>query len=357
MGKELFSRLQARFGKVKSSRASDGHYEYSICCPFPHKSHKDNHFHLSIHSEKGVYRCWSCNRRGHVSDLISTDGVEFQQPRETVAAITSVDSLRKIPDPFDVGRGGGLIPVDQLPPDHPAITYLTRTRKRPFSPSELAGVFGVFYCNIGRVFGKGTINYDTSNTLIFPVYWRDHRPPHNPVVIGWQSRLFYDPDKLNDSECNAYGLQRDEKGEWIRPPKYFTSPGFDKGRVLYNYFNARKYPFVVVTEGVFDCFSVGPQAVSLFGKMPTEQQANLLITYWPEIILLLDPDAAREMRQLLEAFGRAAKVTAVLLKGAKDAGDLPREEIWKQVSEKTERDHLRCHAAIRSLQPEYASNN
>ena len=357
MSKELFSRLQARFGKVKSSRASDGHVEFSICCPFSHKNHKDSHFHLSIHSEKGVYRCWSCNRRGHVSDLISTDGVEFQQPREVVAAITNVDSLRKIPEPFDIGRGGGLIPVDQLPPDHPAITYLTKTRKRPFPPSELARVFGVFYCNIGRIFGRGTCNYDTSNTLIFPVYWRDHRPPHNPVVIGWQSRLLYDPSKLNDSECNAYGLQRDEKGEWIRPPKYFTSPGLDKGRVLYNYLNARQYPYVVVTEGVFDCFSVGPQAVSLFGKTPTELQVNLLQTYWDEVILLLDPDASKEMKEAYRRLSLSVRVTYVPLTGAKDAGDLLREELWRQIARKIEIDRLQGRATIRMLEPELVSNN
>jgi hypothetical protein len=246
--------------------------------------------------------------------------------------------------------------VDQLPDDHPAIVYLTRIRKRPFDPQELARTFGVFYCNIGRVFGKGTINYDTSNTLVFPVYWRDHQPPYQPIVIGWQSRLLYDPAKLTDAECAAYGLQKDERGEWIRPPKYFTSPGLDKGRVLYNYLNARNYSFVVVTEGVFDAFSVGPSAVCLFGKTPTETQLNLLKTYWEDIILLLDPDAHKEMRATFEHLSRSVKVTAVLLEGQKDAGDMERGEIWRQIAKKIEADRRYSKAALAGLKLEEVNN-
>ena len=359
MSDQLLRRLQARYGKVRIARSGDGHVEWRMNCPYSHKNHRDTHFHLYINPEKGVFKCWSCGRKGHISELVDATDVEFKQVQETIAAITSVDSLRKIPDPFDIGKGGGLIPVDQLPPDHPALVYLTRIRKRPFDPQELARTFGVFYCNIGRVFGKGSINYDTTNTLIFPVYWRDHRPPYNPVVIGWQSRLLYDPDKLNDTQCSAYGLQRDEKGAWIRPPKYLTSPGFDKGRVLYNYANARQYPYVVVTEGVFDCFSVGPQAVSLFGKTPTETQLNLLKSYWDDVILLLDPDAGREMRGIFEHLSRSVRVTFVMLEGQKDAGDMPREELWRQIARKIENDRLSGRIAVNALnlQPELVSAN
>jgi DNA primase len=188
------------------------------------------------------------------------------------------------------------------------------------------------------------------------VYWRDHQPPHQPIVIGWQSRLLYDPAKLNDSECSAYGLQRDEQGKWIRPPKYFTSPGLDKGRVLYNYLNARNYPFVVVTEGVFDAFSVGPSAVSLFGKTPTEKQVNLIQTYWDEVILLLDPDANTEMRAAYRRLTLSVRVIHVPLTGAKDAGDMPREEIWRQIARKIEADCRYSKSALASLKIEELTN-
>lgn len=356
MSDQLLVRLQNKYGKIKTARSSDGHVEFKLCCPFPHSKHRDTNFHLYVNPVKRVYHCWSCGRRGRISDLIEADDLEFQQPIERVAAITDVGSLSRVPDPFDSGKGGGLIPVDQLASDHPAIVYLTKVRKRPFDPQELTHTFGVFYCNIGRVFGKGTINYDTTNTLVFPVYWRDHQPPHQPIVIGWQSRLLYDPAKLNDSECSAYGLQRDEQGKWIRPPKYFTSPGLDKGRVLYNYLNARNYPFVVVTEGVFDAFSVGPSAVCLFGKTPTETQLNLLKTYWDSVIILLDPDARKEMRETCNKLSCAVRVTAVLLEGEKDAGDMPREEIWRQIARKIEADCRYSKSALASLKIEELTN-
>jgi hypothetical protein len=356
MSNQLLIRLQNKYGKIKTGRSGDGHVEFKLCCPFPHSKHRDTNFHLYVNPAKGVYRCWSCGRRGRVADLIEANDLEFQQPVEKVVAVTDVDSLRRVPEPFDGGKGGGLIPVDQLPADHPAIVYLTRIRKRPFDPQELARTFGVFYCNIGRVFGKGTINYDTTNTLIFPVYWRDHRPPYRPMVIGWQSRLLYDPAKLSDAECSAYGLQRNERGEWIRPPKYFTSPGLDKGRALYNYLNARNHSFVVVTEGVFDAFSVGPSAVCLFGKTPTEYQLNLIKTYWSDVILLLDPDARKEMWEAFGNLSRSVRVTSVLLEGHKDAGDMSREEIWRQIAKKIEADQRYSRAAIAGLNLEALTN-
>jgi DNA primase len=171
------------------------------------------------------------------------------------------------------------------------------------------------------------------------------------VVVGWQSRLLYDPGKLTENEYSDYGFQRDEKGEWIVPPKYFTSPGMEKGRVLYNYTNARNYDYVVVTEGVFDAFSVGPCAVSLFGKAPTEAQMRLLKTYWERVIMLLDPgDADMEMERAMHELQRSVKVTVVTLQGTKDAGDLPREEVWRQIAEQIKQDEMKIGAAVNSFE-------
>lgn len=351
MNPQLLNLLRTKFQRVRQTKASDGHIEYRICCPYcPSKGHgPDRKFKLYIHGVNGKFQCWRCSERGHVRSLVGdAANLNLEQIDQTVTSVTDVRQLDRIPPPYDL-NGGGLIPLTQLDHDHPAILYLTRLRNRPFDPVELTSVFGVCYCNKGRVFGKGAINFDTTNTLIFPLYWPDPKGEGRQVVIGWQSRLLYNPDKLTENEYADYGFKRDEKGEWIVPPKYFTSPGMEKGRVLYNYINARMYDYVVVTEGVFDAFSVGPCAVSLFGKSPTEAQMRLLKTYWSRVIMLLDPgDADKEMARAMAELQRSVQVTVVKLTGTKDAGDLPREAVWEQIAKQIREDEMALGAIAAS---------
>jgi hypothetical protein len=343
MSQQLLNKLRLKFQRVRPGKGGDGHVEYRICCPFCPSRGKtpDRKFKLWINANNGKYRCWRCEARGHASNLIGeVEGLTISADTTMAASVTSAETLDKIPPPYAIN--GGLIPIDRLPQDHPAILYLTRIRKRTFDPVELSQVFGVCYCDRGRVFGKGKINFNTSNTLVFPLYWMDIKN-NRPVVIGWQSRLLYNPDDLTETEYAEYGYQRDEAGDWIIPPKYFTSPGMEKGRVLYNYMNARAFDYVVVTEGVFDAFSVGPCAVSLFGKAPTDAQIRTLRNYWNHVIMLLDPgDADAEMEKALQILRLSIAVTVVHLEGTKDAGDLPRDEVWRQIAAQIKEDELKA---------------
>ena len=350
MSQQLLNKLRLKFQRVRPAKGGDGHIEYRICCPYCPSRGKtaDRKFKLWINASNGKFQCWRCHKSGHVSSMIGdAENLNFVQENTIATAVTSAETLDKIPPPY--AMNGGLIPIDRLPHDHPAVLYLTRVRKRTFDPVELASVFGVCYCDRGRVFGKGKINFDTSNTLIFPLYWMDLRNKR-PVVIGWQSRLLYNPDSLTESEYLDYGFQRDEAGDWIVPPKYFTSPGMEKGRILYNYMNARSFDYVVVTEGVFDAFSVGPCAVSLFGKAPTDAQIRTLRNYWNHVIMLLDPgDADDEMEKAMQKLRLSIKVTVVTLQGTKDAGDLPREEVWNQIAAKIQEDEMKAGAGVNAL--------
>lgn len=356
MNAKLLNALRSKFRKVRQAKAGDGHIEFRICCPFCASRGKrpDTKYKLYINGSNGLFHCWRCDYKGHVRSLIGdvTTAAAVQEAAQ-VKPVTNAETLDKIPPPYNFD--GGLIPINRLDPDHPAILYLTKIRKRPFDPEELASLFGVCYCDKGRVFGRGRINYDTSNTLIFPLYY-PHTKTGRPVVVGWQSRLLYDPDELTENDYIDYGYKRDEAGEWIVPPKYFTSPGMEKGRVLYNYLNARAYDYVVVTEGVFDAFSVGPCAVSLFGKSPTDAQIRTLMTYWERVIMLLDPgDADKETERAMRSLQRAVPVVAVKLAGTKDAGDLSRQEVWRQIAGKINNDAMKQRAVVNSY--EQPSNN
>ena len=120
------------------------------------------------------------------------------------------------------------------------------------------------------------------------------------------------------------------------PPKYFTAPGFPKGQSLFNLDWASKSEVVVVCEGTFDAISVGRSGVAALGKGVTEYQARMLVNTpgWKLIILLLDPgDADKEMSKLVQTLGTVIPVLQVQLKGYKDAGETPRNEIWLQAGE------------------------
>ena len=316
MSKSVEELLRQKFAKIRKTKGRNG-LELRICCPFC--PDRDTKFKMYVNPQKEVFNCYKCNKGGSLRQLLG----EIYSPgmRNTVPA-----PIKEEPLPEDIRSPGFTVPIDALDPLNPAIVYLTRTRKRPFDVAELARDYGVRYCVQGEKFFAGDSMFDTSNTLIFPV-WMFGR------VIGWQSRLLYDPDKMNDDQCAALGFTKDEDGDWNRPPKYLTSPGFRKGRVLYNFDTARKFPYVVVTEGVFDAMSTGLPAVASFGTGISESQCRLLKTYWETVIIALDPEGTdKQTEYLFNELHRAVEVIHVKLDSYHDPGDAPRAEIWRQVS-------------------------
>jgi hypothetical protein len=297
--------LRSRFGEVRRSNGKYG-LELIVRCPICGKKK------LSINAKTGLYQCWRGCMSGHVETLFSDIQLSKQEYGPKVVS--------RLPE--NVEPPGELIPLSHLGEDHNAMLYLL---KRGLDPAILETHYGVRYCSEGQSFMGGLFN--TTNTLIIPV-WLDGK------LIGWQSRLLYTPEELDDSECEALGYLVDPDGDWILPPKYFTSPGLDKGRILYNYDWARQSQIVVVCEGAVDAWKVGRSAVAAFGKGLTEQQKRLLQGYWSVVVLLLDPGSAdKETAALSNMFAGIAVVIPVRLTGYEDAGAAPQMEIWKQIGQ------------------------
>ena len=307
--------IRAKYGnKYKKTRAKNG-VELRICCPFclRNTGKLDTKYHLWLNPQKETYHCFRCSASGGLSELFSdirreTDGLFVTQ------TYTAMPDAGQMP--------GALMSLRELPYDHIALRYL---RQRNFDPIALDKYYGVKYCYEGKPFLGGIVN--TTNTLVLPI-WMDNR------LIGWQTRLLYDPDKLTNEECAGLSLPKDPDGDYIRPPKYFTSPGMDKGRSFFNYDMARKSEIVVVTEGPFDSIAVGPCGVATMGKGVTENQAATLRSYWKLVIVMLDPgDADKEMRLLDGSLRPCVHAFTVKLRGYKDPGEAPTKEIWAQIDE------------------------
>ena len=327
--------LRNRFKKVRKSRGKNG-LEFKVCCPFC--SGGDKKYKMYINPEK-FGGCTTATVAASPAPSASCSA----RPTPCSASPESRVVEHDAPLPDNVESPGETVRVADLPPDNPAIEYLLRERERPFDPQEMSDVFGVRYCTAGKYYPAGP--YDTTNTLIFPL-WMFGR------LLGWQSRLLYTPEGMTDDQCAKMNFQKDEDGDWVKPPKYWTSPGFNKGRVLWNFDMARRSPYVVVCEGVFDAMSVGPRAVATFGKGVSDNQAALLKTYWDHVILLLDPgDADPEMRRLEIELSRSVRVTWVKLKHYKDAGGAPRDEVWSQIASEMWERHKDYMEALDRTRP------
>lgn len=303
--------IQQKFGKYKKLKGRNG-TDYAVTCPFCHKKGK-----MYITPSVNVFHCFRCDESGPADSLI---GHNF------TAARNPVDSrIRTLPS--KIIPPGDLISLEELPHDHQAVNYI---RSRKFDIAELSNVYGVKYCNNGRTFA-GIFN--TTGALIFPFWVKGE-------LIGWQARLTYNPDSLTDSDCEMVGLTRDVDGDWVKPPKYWTSPGLEKGRILYNYDWANRSEVVVISEGVFDAIGIGKSGVAALGKGVTDQQVGLIIDNmrWKLAVIMLDPgDATKEMEMLEASLRHTVKTLRVELQGYKDPGEAPREEIWLQIGRAAKR--------------------
>ena len=305
-GRSLLRILERKFGDATVTTGASG---TEIVFDCPHCGRRK----LNVNPGKNAYHCWVCGDHGKLSELLEMKPSDIRAMKANLEPRKKKATKGYIPP-------GPTVPVQMMSYESAPCLYLL---DRGFDPKAVGSVFGIEYCQAGVSFAGGVFN--TSNTLVIPV-------ARNGVSVAWQARLLYNPDKIEESLWPSMGWKwDDEKKKFRKPPKYFTMPGFDKGRFLFNHDNAEKFGFVVVTEGAFDAMSVGRCAVAAFGKGLTDIQIGLLKS-WDVIVLLLDPDASSDQAKLarrLRTFGK--KVVEVKLEGWKDAGECPHAELVERI--------------------------
>ena len=122
--------------------------------------------------------------------------------------------------------------------------------------------------------------------------------------------------------------------------KYWFHPNCRKAAALYNIDVARQLGVGVVCEGVFDVASVGLPGVCCFGHTPSAFQRSMLASIGSALIWLPDRDANKEcnpveiasrfVRQWNDA-GTFAQGAHVVLLSKKDAGEMTRAEVWREI--------------------------
>lgn len=163
----------------------------------------------------------------------------------------------------------------------------------------------------------------------------------NVVINGktyWTAKRIVIP--IFDSSCVMVSWQaRDTTG--TSSQKYLFPPGFKGREYVYNICGIPDDPdYLIVSEGVFDVFgwwrSGFRNVVATFGKKMTEEQALLIRSKRPKILLVAwDTDATWNKYELVEKIGcHFQDVRIIDLKG-RDADELRRDallESFKQAS-------------------------
>ena len=153
--------------------------------------------------------------------------------------------------------------------------------------------------------------------------------------IDFRYRIIIPVYDVNGNLCTFQG--RDYTG--IQDLRYKCCP-VEKAvthhkHLLYGAELARNRSRIVVVEGVFDQWRLGPGAVATFGTSLTREQVNLL-TLWEEVFFLFDPEPeaqqhARDYAKDIASCGRYVEVCAAEFGvdkngNPRDPGDLTPDE-------------------------------
>lgn len=260
--------------------------EYAVCCPIcgdkrfrcyiNHKfdteiegvlqTHQVHCWNEECQQDRGLtkwlldrYRMWKFNY--HVPEItgVSND-VVAEGPMSVEEAAQESENRHS--------RLAGVQKLSSLLPGHPALEYL---KSRGLSPELVESSYGVGYK------GKSPKYNNAASRLIIPITWEQYE-------IGWQARAIPGHTRLTPTGKNS---------DWpYKEPKYFTSPGFTKGRFMYNLDKARDFNVVVMVEGITDVWKVGPWGVAMLGKRLSFDQVHLLVQSCSEkrswIVMLTD---------------------------------------------------------------------
>jgi hypothetical protein len=262
-------------------------------------------------------------------DCLKTNYAEFEDRvfghinADELAALKAAMAARLAPvyddEAEELGRPsppGEIIPLADLPAEHPAVKYLAA---RGFAARELTDTWGVGVCV--HAFGAYA---SMAQRIYIPVRLRDE-------LVGWQGRWPGD-------DWKKLGVQ-----------KYYNLPRFKKSRVLYNYDRAAERRVLVVCEGVTDVWAVGTPAVALLGKTVSATQTEFL-REWAErteglLVLMLDADAWNladrrhpglgEGRHIALLSGlkelAGGRLVEVILPDGSDPAQLGRKAVWAEI--------------------------
>lgn len=280
--------------------------------------------------------CHKTNTKYKVSDLLN----EKKYPTLEKRGLPNISSkiieaaTLKTKSLVDDGKGnlvpmdpGVVIPVNTLPPHHPAVTYL---KDRGYDLDLLYKQFKCSFCTqeIHEQPEKGIfykrLPLDFKDTpqgrIVFYSFI-------NGVQVGWQARILERVEGNTKYYLHPYRnnwvateQKNAETGKWEaipgieikladytidwNPSKYKTAFGMARNDTLmgvdaaiaFNNELGLKKRTAFIVEGPLDAGRIGPGGIALLGKYMSERHADLLVSKFKRLVVVADNDkAGKEM--------------------------------------------------------------
>lgn len=248
---------------------------------------------------------------------------------------------------------GDLVPLSELPPNHPALEYL---KQRGYDPTLLERQYDVKYCvkalpedrSVGRYWSKLPAGCKNSpqGRIIFPIV------DINGVRRGWQARAI----DYKDANGNRYlwtdsqkWLQIESAGEPLHCSekfpdgfktlrKYINARGFNRNSAPFGILQAveltRDIPYnkrvCFLMEGAMDAAKGGPPCIALLGKNMSEEQASIIRSHFSQVVIVADQDRAGKdfIKSVSRRLPELHIKEAILPDGKKDLGECTYDEAY-----------------------------
>lgn len=263
-GYEFHSVIESIFEDVQNLYESE---QVRVNCPVCEQrdglSFPDGKFNLEINTNKKVFHCWKCDSpkfSGTLNKLVRKYGTnsDYELFRSMGGHIFSGE----VSSSDEETLINAVLPYEfisfkdmnaYIPSHFEAYSYMTIERK---ISKDILHEFNIGFCNTGEYF----------NRIIIPSYDAD--------------------GQLNYFIARSYKKKH-------KPP--YMNPEVDKQLICFNENRINWNQTVYIVEGVFDMLSFPLNTIPQLGKVISKRVLSLLKQYKPNVVILFDPDAFKNM--------------------------------------------------------------
>ena len=294
------------YNEVRNS----GRIQQQVCCPRCQERdmlpEPDGKFNLEINLAKHQFRCWKCEDpkfSGSLSYLLRCYGnrEEYDEYKNFVTIygynVDESDEEKKIDPvklPSEIIYFSEMF--DFLPEHQEPYQYLINERK--IKHEDIIG-YNMGFCLEGLF----------KNRVIIPSYDEFGR--------------------LNYFVGRAFKKK-------MKPP--YLNPDVEKENIIINEKNLNWDSTIYIVEGFFDLFSMPYNTTASLGKTLSKRLYNKLKAIKPNVVVMYDPDAFKDMIEVYETLkhmygSESDKVKLVEIKGDNDIDEIRREQGEQKVKE------------------------
>lgn len=233
----------------------------NIHCPFC-TGPKD--FHLGFHEQREYTNCWRCGWHGLDHTIANITNQNIYEAKRVITQYRTGRPIQiKDVEAHEIHRPNKV----KLPGGELEKVHLNFLKSRGFGVESIQWLVDTY-----KIKGTGPVG-PYSHRIIAPIYFDNN-------LVSYQGRDYTNQSNLKYKACP----KKDEVME--------------HQNCLYGMDLAMYTNFVVVVEGIFDVWKLGPGAVATFGTSFTWNQVKLLSERWKNRIILYDKDAEKKSIEL-----------------------------------------------------------